>query len=473
MARLPLVALVGVLLLAAGCGATRTQEAAVVATVRPQPPALATVAPAEPTIEATASPTVTAIVPPQPSASPTPSTTPPALGMGARFPDALALVESASPRVGVAVLTPDGTRYAGGDEGTFALASVAKLPVMIATLERARLEQRELTTRERSLLELMITVSSNAATDSLWESLGSGEGVAAILAPYGITSIEFAPDHQWGDSRATPIAIAQLLELLIDDDSPLAPAVRSEALALMRAVVADQRWGASGGIDLGDGDAVTLAIKNGWYPETSGWLLNTAAVISLSADGTAASDYIVVVLSEGATTQTEGVRTIEEIAAAINHELVPVALAVLPNPPTFAASPSAEDEPDEGETEPPEATPTPVPEPTPPPVALVASNQSSDVLVPSTGSLVGTDATASQLTLWYELPAAEANAVLESYADSMTQLGWLPVSGPPSVVLSKSTEGRWVGLSAYPASPGARLIEVTISPAPGIVPAGR
>ncbi len=472
MARTPRIALVGVLLLAAACGAERSNDAPVVletAQAAASPTAIAvppepTTADPEPTVAT--SPTITAA--PDDSALLTA-----AFALESRFPEATALIEEAPTRVGVAVLTPDAARHAGGDDGTFALASVAKLPVMLATLERARLQERELTAEEHNLLDLMITVSSNNATDVLWQSLGEGPGVAELLEPLGITSIEYAEDDQWGDSRASALDVAGLLELLVDEDSVLAPEVQTEALALMQSVVADQRWGASAGVDVGNGSGATLAIKNGWYPETTGWLLNSAGVISLAGGGAddagdEATAHVVVVLTEGATTQTEGVRVIEEIAAAINHSLIPETLAVAPDSPTFAAATELEDDPADDA----ESAALPTPEPTSTPVALVAFARSSDVLVPTGGSLVRSAGTSSELTLWYELPSAAADAMLQSYGASMTELGWLQVAGPPSIVLAKSSEDRWVGLTAYPAAQGERLVELTIAPAPGVVPAG-
>lgn len=384
-------------------------------------------------------------------------------------------------RAGVAVQTADGTRYVGGDEATFTLASVVKLPIMVATLRRADVEGRSLTGTEQALLRNMIAISSNNSTDALWVALGGGTGVATLLEPLGVTDIEFAPDHQWGDSLATPLAVADLLHLLIDEDSPLSEESRAEALELMEGVAAEQAWGASAGVDL-TGDGATLAIKNGWYPDVAGWFLNTAGIITvLEVDGRAAP-YVVVVLTDGASTQTEGVAAIESITAAINAVLLPPALVVSTQPREFApidptpvesAAPAEAGVPTEVEPdEPPTDEQREPAEEERAAVSLVSAAQASDVLVPGDGRLVGSEDTEGELKLWFELPSATASELVTSYAASMLALGWLEVNGPPSVVLSKSIEGRWVGLSTYPGSPGVRLVEVTISPAPGVVPAG-
>jgi len=391
-----------------------------------------------------------------------------ALEIGVRFATAAALIDENTARLGVAVVTADGDHYVGGDDGKFALASVVKLPVLIATLERAALEQRALTSDEHTLLKLMITASSNSATDVLWQSLGGAAGVAAFLEPLDITSIDFADDGQWGDSRASALVIAQLVELLIAEDSPLADELRLAGLDLMQSVVADQRWGASAGVDLSPSSGATLAIKNGWYPLVGGWLLNSAGAISVPDLDDDPSTHVVVVLSEGAATQSAGVQAIEEIAAAINHALVPPALAVTPRTPTFpVATPEADPTGNPAAT----ATSSATPVPKPPVLRLVASTQSRDVLVPAEGRLVNTE-DSTDLTLSYELPAAAAQEMLKTYAGSMGSLGWSEVSGPTTVILSKRAEDRWVALSAYPAGAGSMVVQVRISPAPGVRPAG-
>ena len=205
-------------------------------------------------------------------------------------------------------------------------------------------------------------------------------------------------------------------------------------------------------------------------------MLNSAGILSTAhaEEGSPPSVHIVVVLTEGARTQTEGVWTIEQIASAINQAIVPPGLVAPPARRTFAAAPL----PAEGTQPPVDPTPAAVEPPTvpddepSPPIALVAFGQSDDVLVPADALLVGSSSDATELTLWYEVIAATADELLETYADSMLELGWFEVAGPPSIVLSKTGEGRWVGLSTYPASGGGRLVQVTISPAPSVLPAG-
>ena len=214
MVRIPRMALAGLFLLVAACGAERDLsapaplEGAATAASSASTPSAAEVL-AEPTPPD-----------PVPITSATPEATPPPVAgtesLETRFPSAAAAVQSASERVGVAVLTPDARTYLGGDGGTFALASVVKLPVMVAILQRAQIEERPLTIEERRLLRLAIEVSSNSATDALWRSLGGGTGVAALVEPLGVSGIEYAADGQWGDSRGSALAVAELVALLLE-----------------------------------------------------------------------------------------------------------------------------------------------------------------------------------------------------------------------------------------------------------------
>jgi hypothetical protein len=390
------------------------------------------------------------------------------------FPAAASEVAAASWRVGVAVLPPSGTTiYVGGDEGTFALASVSKLPIMLATFERARLESRELTANERELLSVMIRSSNNAAASALWSAAGGAAGVGDLLSALGVEGVDLPPDDQWGDARASATAVALMLNLLIDERSSILPEHRRMGLALMESVVADQRWGSSAGLDYSSGSGAVLAIKNGWYPDVAGWRLNSAAVISVE-EGERSAQHVVVVLSEGAATQTAGVRTIEAIAAAANHELAPAALVVelAPWTPDPAGTSTGNDGSgtDEGgvEDEAPEvseeAEGTATAEPPP---AFVAVIPGSDLLVPSEGRLMASETDGAQLTLWFEVE--EDLALLDAYTASMRAVGWSVVAGPPSVVLSKSGEGRYVGLSTHPSGTTGQILRVSISPIPGNV----
>jgi beta-lactamase family protein len=71
--------------------------------------------------------------------------------------------------VGVAVVVPDrGVVYAFNGDEPFPMASVAKVAILAAVLDRSQREDRELTGREKSLLEPMITVSDNDSATELW-----------------------------------------------------------------------------------------------------------------------------------------------------------------------------------------------------------------------------------------------------------------------------------------------------------------
>ena len=125
------------------------------------------------------------------------------------------------------------------------------------------------------------------------------------------------PDEQWGDMAASAEDVASVMSLFASDASPLSDDARDEVLSLLRSVVPGQRWGVSAGIDLSDGVGTVLAIKNGWYPENNIWRVNSAGAVTVSGQ----TDYVVVVLSDGGTNFSRAVRTVEEIAAAVNGAL--------------------------------------------------------------------------------------------------------------------------------------------------------
>lgn len=397
-----------------------------------------------------------------------------------RFPVAAQLIEDATERVSVTVITSDGRTYEAGDNGTFALASVLKVPLMIATLEQARRDERPLTTKEIILVREMITTSDNLATASLWESIGGGERVASLLEAVGLTGVDYAGDHQWGDSRSTSIVIAKMVAQLFDETSLLSGEIRDEALRLMRVVVEDQRWGASAGVDFSSDMTATLAIKNGWYPAVDGWFLNSVAAIDIpSNDYEGAGVHTIVVFSEGARTATKGVRMIELIAAAINHEIVSPALVMTPQLRIFPTIPL----PSAPNTAPVVSLePTVVPvrteeapvEPTKEAVnsdLLIILELTTDVLVPLETGLVGRSKTNNELTLWYEIGTADAAALHAIYAASMSTLGWKEITAPSAIILSKKSPERWVGFSVFPARAGFQLVQLKISPPPNALQA--
>jgi beta-lactamase class A len=233
--------------------------------------------------------------------------------------DAASFIAGRDGLVGVAVLVPgQGTIYSLNAEEPFALASVAKLQIMLTLLDQAARDERALTDDEVWLLELMITVSDNDAASELWLEVGGGEAVAGYSHSAGDLSFQPGSEDEWGTSTDTPASFAQLLLRLFDGDI-LDPAGRGIALDLLARVTSDQRWGVTAGLDP-ESDLVFL--KNGWYVEEdedsySGWRVNSAGIVVRGGG----APYVIVVFTDFQPDQDYGKETVEGIASLINTAL--------------------------------------------------------------------------------------------------------------------------------------------------------
>lgn len=224
--------------------------------------------------------------------------------------DATAFAASRPPVWGVAVVVPSsGVVYAQNADEQVPTASVVKVLVMLAVLERARAERRPVTEGELALLWPMITASDNDSTSELWEDLGRGQAVASYLRAVGVTGFTPDPGRSWGVSFASARAMATILGKLLGGEI-LDPPSRALALRLLDGVVPQQRWGVPAGTDPAD----AVGVKNGWYPGEEGWRVTSVGVVR-PADR---PPYAVAVMTGSRPTWREGIGTIEGIAERIN-----------------------------------------------------------------------------------------------------------------------------------------------------------
>ena len=125
---------------------------------------------------------------------------------------------------------------------------------------------------------------------------------------FGLTSTRQGPDGDWGETLTTAEDQIRLLTRLADGAVPGG----DYALDLMADVASDQDWGISAAAR----DGERTALKNGWYPLSSGWIVNSLGRIT-DAD----SDLLIVILSRGHSSYTSGIRTVEEIATLVRQAI--------------------------------------------------------------------------------------------------------------------------------------------------------
>jgi hypothetical protein len=201
-------------------------------------------------------------------------------------------------------------------------ASVVKLDIL-ETLLAERGGSAGLASGDRSLAQLMIEDSDNDAATSLWYEVGGPDKIRAFNADAGLTrtspsSCVVCPGFAWpgwGLTTTVPADQIALLRELVEPGALLTKADRSYALSLMENVTPSQRWGVSGGVPAG----VTVALKNGWLPLDSSdtnWQINSVGWISGQG-----RDYLMAVLTTGNPTEQYGISTIDGLAAIIWRDM--------------------------------------------------------------------------------------------------------------------------------------------------------
>ncbi|MEU2861353.1 serine hydrolase [Streptomyces mirabilis] len=189
-------------------------------------------------------------------------------------------------------------------------ASVVKVTIMEATLQRADELQRSLTEWERANVQPMIMTSDNTAAQHLWNDLGRTY-LGRFLDRVGTRRTELGPAGYWGLTRTTAADQMRLLGVLSNAGSFLKS--RAYGLKLLNQVREDQRWGVPAGMPR----KLQAHIKNGWLPRsTHGWRVHSVGVFT-GSDRT----YRIVVLSHDNPTMAYGVRTIERIAQVVHRGL--------------------------------------------------------------------------------------------------------------------------------------------------------
>lgn len=239
--------------------------------------------------------------------------------LAALSPDLAAFLAEREGEVSVAVAIPGQRRvYATPGTSHLRLASVAKVPIMLALLSQARVEQRELTENEAYLLNTMITLSDNAAADSLWGAIGGADGMAAFLDAACVRGMQPDAEGYWGSSTASAHSLAVLLARLfqgrIVDGSR-----RALALDLLSGIQAyDQWWGVTAGLPDEMPTGGRVGLKVGWYPAEEGWWVNSVGFVE---PGNERPVYVLAILTNGQPSFEYGLETVEGVARLVNAQL--------------------------------------------------------------------------------------------------------------------------------------------------------
>jgi beta-lactamase class A len=193
-------------------------------------------------------------------------------------------------------------------------ASIMKVDILETLLREAILSDTPLDQDDAELVQGMIENSNNDDAQDLWDEEGSAPAVAAYDARAGMTQTVPNAAGYWGLSTTSARDQIALLRQLVVKPGLLNGAWRRYELGLMESVEPDQAWGVSGGIPTG----VSVALKNGWLPDSTGWHVNSIGRIK--GDG---RWYLIAVLTDDNSSQQYGIDTIQDISSIVWHALTP------------------------------------------------------------------------------------------------------------------------------------------------------
>ncbi|MFD3568689.1 serine hydrolase [Streptomyces sp. NPDC058667] len=209
--------------------------------------------------------------------------------------------------------------------GSYDSASIVKVTVLATLLWDAKKTNRYLTSRETSLATAMITKSDNAATTSLWNQLGVTK-VKGFLSAAGMTRTVPGAGGYWGLTQINVTDEQRLLSLVTARNSVLSDNSRAYILKLMGSVITSQRWGTTSGAP----SSVSVHVKNGWLQRaTRGWRVHSIGTFKGGGH-----DYSISVLTDGNSTMSYGVNTIQAVARVIHRDLTPTVSAASRYTPT-------------------------------------------------------------------------------------------------------------------------------------------
>jgi beta-lactamase class A len=223
------------------------------------------------------------------------------------IPAATRIANARSGYVGVAAYSLNsGASYGFQSTRAFAMYSTVKVPILLTVLDRAVRQQRRVSAWEQAKISSMIRVSDNNAASALLANVGGARAVQSYLRRIGINQTYINPYH-WGLSTTTAQDMARLMAKL-GTCSILEPRLCTYALSMMRSVVSSQRWGISAGVPAGS----SVAIKNGWYPASSGWGINSIGFVTNGH-----KRYAIAIYTSNDPSMGYGIQTIQQIASRI------------------------------------------------------------------------------------------------------------------------------------------------------------
>jgi hypothetical protein len=204
--------------------------------------------------------------------------------------------------VSFAVVNSEGELRGEGEDRRYPAASVVKSMLLAAETRQLKQAGEGMDSETDSLLTSMITISDNAAADSIYARVGDA-GLNAAAERAGMT--RFTVAGHWGNAQ---IAAGDMARFFADLDRQYPRQFREYAKGLLGSVTEPQRWG----LPVVAGDRWAVRLKGGWLPDHA--LVHQAAELH-ERDGS--RSLAVVVLTDDQPSFEYGVETVETVAARL------------------------------------------------------------------------------------------------------------------------------------------------------------
>jgi len=197
-------------------------------------------------------------------------------------------------------------------DAQFDTASIVKASILGTLLLEAQQHDTTLTAAQEDLAVPMIEYSNNDDATALWNEVGGAPAVSAFVHALGMD--DTTPNVAWGLTKTTAPNQVQLVKALAYGTPVLTAASRAYELSLMENVTSWEAWGVTGGVPSG----VTVALKNGWLPRASGWVINSIGWVD--GDG---RNYVIAILSNADPSEQYGIDTADAVSGLVWNALTP------------------------------------------------------------------------------------------------------------------------------------------------------
>ena len=222
---------------------------------------------------------------------------------------ALRAVVAADPgHLAVGVIdSASGAEAVYGSHRFFHTASIVKADILATLLLQNQHADTSLSDQEAELAVPMIENSDDDAASDLWQQMGTGTALAAANVQLGLSRTVPGPTGYWGLTSTTVTDQLRLLTDLAARKSPLTTASKDYELGLMENVQQSQQWGVSAAAS----PHTTYAVKDGWLPDPSLWVINSIGVVLHRGQ-----QLLIAVLSNDQPTEAAGIATVSAAAVA-------------------------------------------------------------------------------------------------------------------------------------------------------------